>query len=121
MRTAFVALACSLLMFGCAALRDDLRRAEAAFGEARYENAQVWLNDLEPSVPEMDRELRARFYYLAGMTAFRMGQRDKARHYLALSREEAGDVGVGLTPEWRATLASTLNELGAGEETSSGS
>jgi len=106
-----------VLLFGCAALRDDLRRAEAAFGEARYENAQVWLSDLEPSVPEMDRELRARFYYLSGMTAFRTGDAKRARHYLALCREEAGEVGVGLKPEWRTNLSTALFELGVGEGT----
>lgn len=100
-------------MMGCAALRDDLRRAEQAFGEARYENAQTWLTDLEPSVPEMDRELRSRFYYLAGMTAFRTGDRGAARHYLVLCREEASDAGVGLRPDWRTNLAEALRELGA--------
>lgn len=101
-----------VLFFGCAALRDDLRHAEQAFSEARYENAQTWLSDLEPSVPEMDRELRSRFYYLSGMTAFRTGERARARHYLALCREEAGESGVGLTPDWRTNLSATLLELG---------
>ncbi|MFT3923036.1 MAG: hypothetical protein QM778_10910 [Myxococcales bacterium] len=107
-----------VLFFGCAALRDDLRHAEQAFSEARYENAQTWLTDLEPNVPEMDRELRSRFYYLSGMTAFRTGERARAKHYLALCREEAGDAGVGLTPDWRTNLAVTLRDLGAagGEE-----
>jgi len=103
----------AVLFLGCAALRDDLRHAEQAFSEARYENAQTWLTDLEPSIPEMDRELRSRFYYLSGMTAFRTGERARARHYLALCREEAGDAGVGLTPDWRTNLAVTLRELGA--------
>lgn len=102
----------AVLFSGCAALRDDLRRAETAFTEARYDDAKVWLDDLESSVPQMDRELRARFYYLAGMTAYRIGDRARARHYLALCREEAGDVGVGLTAEWRTNLSAALLELG---------
>jgi hypothetical protein len=113
MRIVSMGLVC-VLFIGCAALRDDLRHAEQAFSEARYENAQVWLSDLEPSVPDMDRELRSRFYYLAGMTAFRTGERTRARHYLALCREEAGEAGVGLTPDWRTNLSATLLELGGG-------
>ncbi len=120
MRIVSMGLVCFLFL-GCAALRDDLRHAERAFSEARYENAQVWLSDLEPSVPEMDRELRSRFYYLAGMTAFRTGERARARHYLALCREEAGEAGVGLTPDWRTNLAVTLLELGGGEPLTSSS
>ncbi len=113
MRSVWIALFCAALL-SCAALRDDLRRAEQAFGQARYENAQVWLTDLEPSVPQMDKELRARFYYLYGMTAFRTGDKVRARHYLALCRAEAGDTGLGLTPDWRTNLVTTLSELDAG-------
>jgi hypothetical protein len=107
------ALVLMLCAGGCAALRDDLRHAEQAFSEARYENAQVWLDELEPNVAEMERPLRARFYYLSGMTAFRTGDRVRARHYLALCREEAGEHGIGLTPEWQTNMSATLFTLGA--------
>lgn len=99
------------LSFGCAALSEDLRRAEATYERAEYENALVWLEDLERQVPDMDPELRARFYYLRGMTAYRLGQRTDALYYLALAREVAGERGVGLRDAWRSTLEGTLEEL----------
>ncbi len=110
MRALLLIVSC-LLLSACAALRDDLRRAEAAFEEARYEDVEVWLADLSPSVPEMDRPSRARFFYLRGISAFRLGDIAHARHYLALCREEAQEEGVGLRSEWRANLEKVLADI----------
>jgi hypothetical protein len=68
-----------VVLSACAALRDDMRRAETSFEAARYEDVLVWLDDLEPHVAEMDQTMRARFYYLRGITAFRLGRRSEAR------------------------------------------
>lgn len=91
-----------------------MRRAETAFDEARYENAEVWLASLEQDVPSMEREMRSRYYYLRGVTAYRLGDKISARHLLALCREESaqGDaIGLGLRTEWRASLEKLLAEL----------
>ncbi len=102
---------------GCAQLRDEMREAQRAYERERYEDALVWLTDLEDDVPEMDRRMRARFYYLRGRTAYELGQRDDALHYLALAREE---VALGkarearralLPPEWARDLEAKLAEL----------
>lgn len=95
----------------CAALRDDLRRAETSYERAEYEKALVWLDDLERDAPDMDQDMRARFYYLRGMTAYRLGRRTDALHYLALAREVAGEDGRGLQDQWQSTLEGTLEEL----------
>jgi hypothetical protein len=103
-----------LVVSGCAAVRDDLRRAESAFDEARYENAEVWLASLEEDIPSMEREMRIRYYYLRGVTAYRLGDKARARHFLALCREESaeGDAkSLGLRTEWRASLEKLLAEL----------
>lgn len=96
---------------GCAAVRDDMVRAEAAYDAARYEDTLVWLTDLEDDAPSMDVETRARYYYLRGMTEYRLGHRSPALHYLAVAREVAGDQGAGLRPEWRQIMDRTLAEL----------
>ena len=103
----------ALSLCACAALRDDMKRAESSFEQARYEDVMVWLDELEPSVPDMAQPMRARFYYLRGLTAFRLGQKRRARHYLALCREEAGPEQASLRPEWRTNMASALAELTA--------
>lgn len=107
-----VAFFVSMLCFaGCGQLREDLRKAEADYDAARYENALVWLDDLERDTPAMDEQMRARFYYLRGMTAYRLNRRTDALHYLALAREVAGERGNGLREQWRSALEGTLEEL----------
>jgi hypothetical protein len=109
------ATASLLLVLGlgssCTSLGDDLRRAEQAFSEARYEDVEEWLGDLEPSVGKMSTPLRARYYYLAGMSAFRIGQRAQARHALALCREELAMSAEKLPEAWTHNLESALVEL----------
>lgn len=114
-----VALAAgALALVACASLRDDLLRAEASFDAARYDDALVWLEDLERDAGEMDPDQRARFFYLRGMTAYRLGKRPDALHYLALAREVAGPRHQGLRTEWGRQMDRVLEELtphGAGE------
>jgi hypothetical protein len=105
-------------LLACASLRDDLLRAESAFDAARYDDALVWLEDLERDTAEMDIDQRSRFYYLRGMTAYRLGKRPDALHYLALAREVAGPRHQGLRTEWGRQMERVLEELtpqGAGE------
>lgn len=100
------------VLSGCSALRDDMVRAENAYDEARYDVARVWLEDLEDDTPDMEIDMRARFYYLRGMTAYRLGHRNPALHYLALAREVSGEESSGaLRPEQRQTMERTLAEL----------
>ncbi len=108
-RTAALLLAVAAM--GCAQLSEDMRLAEVEYETARYENALVWLDDVEDQTPDMDVATRARYFYLRGMTSLRLNQRTEALHYLALAREVGGDQGTGLKPEWRTTLASSLEEL----------
>jgi hypothetical protein len=48
---------------------------------------------------------------MAGVTAERLGDRARARHYLLLCREEAQREGNGLSDDRRRNLALTLAEL----------
>ena len=99
------------LMAGCASLADDLRRTETAYSQAQYQRASIWLVDLERHAAEMDTDVRARFFFMRGMTAYHLGQPGEALHYLALAREVAGDDATALRSRWRQTLTSTLGEL----------
>jgi len=86
-------------------------RAQDAYEQARYEESLTWLEALERDVPDMDADMRARYFYLRGMTAFRMSDRADALHYLALAREVAGPQARALRSEWRLKLERTLREL----------
>jgi hypothetical protein len=111
MKGRVLAVLLSLGAFGCAAVADDMRRAEASYEQARYEDSLVWLTALEEDASAMDPELRARYFYLRGMTEYRLGDRADALHYLAVAREVSGERGVGLRPEWRQIMDRTLTEL----------
>lgn len=104
-----------LLSAGCAQLRDNMSRAEDHYAAARYDHAERWWAELEPEVGGMSLDMRTRYYYLRGMTAFRLQKRFDARHYLAIARELNGDDGAVLGSSWTATLQRTLDELGVDE------
>lgn len=109
----FLLFCASLLPLGCGQLRDDLQRAREAYDIAKYEDAQVWLEAIEPDVAQLDGHQRVRFYYLRGMTAERLGQRADALHYLSLANEGVQSAGTraGLTDDQRRTLDVTLPTL----------
>lgn len=100
-----------LTLASCAQLSDEMRTVETGYQEARYEDVIAWLDDLEHDVPHMSSTQRARFYYLRGMSAHRLGQRDDAYYFLALAREVAGEDGRGLRDPWKMQLTDTLAEL----------
>ncbi|MFO0683882.1 MAG: hypothetical protein U0234_17630 [Sandaracinus sp.] len=103
--------AMALALTACGAASAELRRAEESYEQARYENALSWLADLEPNAPSLDHDERARYFYVRGMTEFRLGHRSEALYYLAVAREIAGEDGVGLRPEQQELLARTVGEL----------
>lgn len=83
----FLVPALFVLCAGCAHIDHRIESAAAAFDDARYDAALVWLADLDDDVGRMPLDDEAYFYYLRGMTAFRLDRRTEALHYLALSRE----------------------------------
>lgn len=104
--------ALALVATACVTLRDDLDRAEALYVDARYEDALVWFETLEPELRTAKAAERLRFHYLRGMTAYRLEQRRDARHHLALARELLDDAPAGtLTDFSRAQLLRVAEEL----------
>lgn len=102
-----------LTLGACGAAAAELRRAEQSYEQARYENALSWLTDLEPNAPTLGHDERARYFYVRGMTEYRLGHRPEALHYLAVAREVVGDdsTGGGLREEQRELMTRTLAEL----------
>lgn len=100
-----------LLLTGCGAALADLARAEHDYEDARYEAALEWLEDLEAHAPAFDEGHRVRYFYVRGMTEYRLDHRPAALHYLALASEMAGGDHVGLTGDEPEILERTLTEL----------
>jgi hypothetical protein len=100
-----------LVLTGCGAALSDLGRAEHDYEDARYEAALEWLEDLENHATAFDEPNRVRYFYLRGMTEYRLDHRPQALHYLALASEMAGEDHVGLDEEQSELVARTLTEL----------
>ena len=98
---------------GCTSVAGDLQRAERAFTDASYEEAELWLEDLSASVARMRPAERARYYYLTGMSAHRTGKLVEARHALAVCREQLHEAPEALPERWRRQLVLVLSELGS--------
>jgi hypothetical protein len=105
-------LAClAVAVTGCANYADQLARAEQHYGNARYEAALVNLEDLEIHLGGLSKTERVRYDLVRGMTHLRLAQRQDARHWLAIAREDAREVPSALTDQQRSTIERTLVEL----------
>ena len=96
------------LSTGCANYRDELDRADSHYRAARYEAALTNLEDLEVNFGHLDATEQVRYRYVRGMTSERLGQREEARHWLALAREAVERWPSALDEETRALLQRTL-------------
>jgi hypothetical protein len=96
---------------GCTSVAGDLRTAQALYKDARYEDAQHWLGELDREAVSMAKTDLTRFYYLRGMTAFRLGQREDALHFLALADALCAEDESRLPAEWRSVMERTLQEV----------
>jgi len=92
-------------------LGQQLSTAQKLYADARYEEALEWLVELEPDAAEMDERELAGFYYLRGMTAYRLAQRDDALHFLALAEAAASRGPRLLSQSRRVVMERTLDEL----------
>lgn len=93
---------------GCANYRDQLDRADSHYRAARYEAALTNLEDLEVNFGHLDATEQVRYRYVRGMTCERLGQREEARHWLALAREAVERSPSALDEETRGLLQRTL-------------
>jgi hypothetical protein len=107
-----VTAALSLLLLSCSSTNSDLLAAQSLYRDARYEQTAAWLDALEPELRTMSTGEQARFYYLRGMSAFRLGQRADALHYLALAQVLFDNEPEDIPPPWRPVLERTLEALG---------
>lgn len=96
---------------GCGRLEEHVRHADDAYRAARYDDAQIWLERVEFDVGELPIASQTRFYFVQGMSHYRLGRRDPALHYLALARETSQLEGGALPPADQDVLTRTLEEL----------
>jgi hypothetical protein len=103
--------AIGVLLVGCTSLSSELRTAQLLYTDARYEESMLWLSELQTNTSAMSSAELARFYYLRGMTGFRLGQREDALHYLVLAEQLCAVDPERLPASWRPVMQRTLDEI----------
>lgn len=115
----------ALLVLCCATYRDHLNRGQRMYQENKYEDALAVWRVLEPDMDSLDDGDQARYAYLRGMTDFRLGFRDDARHWLAISKAINTAHPGGLSGDWPQRVDVALKDLnrevyGLGKDTETG-
>jgi hypothetical protein len=111
MRKALAAVAVAFSLGACTTYRDQLVRGQNAFEQNEHERTLGLLRALEPDVANLSLPEQARYAYLRGMTDYRIGHRNDARHWLAIARAH-DDTSPGLLPaDWKTRMMEALDEL----------
>ncbi len=105
-------LASSFALFatGCATPAEQLARAEAHYQNRAYAAAMANLEDLTPHHGGLSRSERVRYDVARGLSHLNLNEREDARHWLALAREEAAPEPTTLTTEQRAVIERVITE-----------
>ena len=101
----------TVLGAGCGRLEEHVRHADEAYRNARYGDAEEWLERVEIDVGELPIATQSRFYFVRGMSAYRLGHRDEALYYLNIGKQTALQDSGALPPADAEVLQRTLAEL----------
>lgn len=101
----------ALGLSGCTTYRDELVRAQNAYEANEHEKALALERAIEPNAPYLNASERTRYFYLRGMTDFRIGYRGEARHYLAIARAMEVENPGALPADWKNRMNETLSTL----------
>jgi len=105
------ALWIAICLGACATYREDLDRGQRFYDENHYDRALATWRSLEPDLDSLEYADQSRYAYLRGMTDYRLGFREDARHWLGLASAIDQRHPGGLTEEWRAHLEKALTDL----------
>lgn len=100
-----------IALAGCNTYRDQLARSQKHFEQSNYEPALGLLRDMENDLDRLTPAERAHYAYLRGMSDYRIGYRQDARHWLALARNyDEATPGV-LPADWKVRLKEAIDEM----------
>ena len=110
------AVAASALALGCATYSDDLSRGQKYYDGNEHERALAVLRALEPDIDSLKSEDRVRYYYVRGMTDYRLASdsykvRPDARYWLGLAQAGEEETHGALTDDQKARVKEALDDL----------
>jgi hypothetical protein len=103
-----------LLAAACATHGDAIERGQRYYEDNQYERALALWRDLDRRDADLLPGERARFSYFRGMTDYRLGFHDEARHWLAVARALELSSPGALQSVWLERLNGALLELDRG-------
>ncbi len=104
-----------ITLFGlssCAGHAAALARGQRYYEDNQYERALALWRDLDRRDAALGPRERARFAYFRGMTDYRLGFREDARHWLAIAKAADARQPGALGPSWLERLEGALTDLG---------
>jgi len=111
MRNALAVFALASLLAACATYREQLVRTQQAFDANDHDRTMALLRDLEPDLTRLPTSEQAHYAYLRGMTDYRVGHRQDARHWLALAKA-FDEASPGTLPaDWKHRTNEALEEM----------
>jgi len=110
-RNHFALAAALLALCSCSGNHDALARGQRYYEDNQFERALAIWRDLERHAPSFHPEESVRYAYLRGMTDYRLGFRDEARHWLGLATARERRWPGSIDPDWSSRLASALGDL----------
>jgi hypothetical protein len=99
------------MLLACSSHHDALARGQGYYDDNQYEPALAVWRELGRHEAALSAAERARYAYLRGMTDYRLGFRDDARHWLAMAKVTEQRHPGGLEPEWLTRLDGALGDL----------
>jgi hypothetical protein len=110
-RNRVIGIALWTSLAACAGHSDAIERGQRYYEDNQYERALALWRDLDRRDATLPPAERARFAYFRGMTDYRLGFRDDARHWLAIAKARDVDGSAGLGATWRERLDGALADL----------
>ena len=95
----------------CSGHRDTLARGQSYYEDNQYEQALAVWRALGPYESAFGPLELGRYAYLRGMTDYRLGFRDDARHWLAIAKATERRHAGSLDAAWIARLDGALGDL----------
>lgn len=99
------------LFLGCNTYADMLQRGQVYYQENEYERALAVWRELDADRSALRPAERARYYYLRGMTDFRLGYAPDARYWLGLAQASRTEHPSALDEDEIERLDETLASL----------
>jgi tetratricopeptide (TPR) repeat protein len=100
-----------IVVTACSGSRDILARGQRYYEDNQYERALAIWRELSRYEDALSETQSARYAYLRGMTDYRLGFRDDARHWLALAQATEQRHPGGLDLQWLARLDGARADL----------